>query len=422
MTDLRRTVDQGPEASSVAAMTGGSMLDFARSHLGWVLAACAFVAAAVLTKPSFDSIDAEVMGQVANNILHHGTPMVKLQLPAYQVREFHLGTYSKYGLGMSLVWVPFLALDDALGLSQLRLVTLVGPLLLAATVLVMFSLAITLGATRRQAAIVTMAIAFGTFLFTYGTTYFSESAVALTVAVALLGLSRLGSSITWAGAIGGASGLSVLFRTDSLVLVALPVACAMVALSPTRRQVAVATIVALPPLGLWGWYNVVRFGSLFSLGYRTDPGFTHPFGNGLVALLISPGKGIIWFAPVLILTLWSIAGAYRRWPTLTVLAIVLICSRFLFFASWWAWDGGLSFGPRFIVPALPAFAIPMTALVIDRGRNLWFVRIGAGLVVFGALMALLGAISFGSWGTNAPAGSWRSNPIVIVVQAHLHHQ
>lgn len=400
---------------------GSSLLSFAKSHTGYVLAACAFIGAAVLTKPSFDSIDANVMGQVANGLLHHGTPMVKLQFPAYQIREFALGTYSKYGLGMSLLWVPFLGLEQALGISHLRLVAFVGPLLIAATTLVIFSLAGTLGATRRQAAIVTIAIIFGTFLFSYGTTYFSEPAVALCIAVALLGLARLGGSVGWAAAVGGAVGLSVLFRTDSLLLVAIPVGGAMLALRPPLRHLVVAVAVAIPPMALWGWYDVARYGSVFSLGYQNDPGFTHPFGDGLVSLLVSPGKGIIWFAPVLILTLWSIRGAYRRWPILTILSVVLIGSRFLFYASWWAWDGGLSFGPRLIVPALPAFAIPMTALVIERGTNPRFVRIGGGLVVFGALMALLGAISFGSWGTNAPAGSWRSNPIVIVVQAHLHH-
>jgi len=406
---------------AVAALSS-SLLNFARSHIDWVLAAGAFVGTAVLTerKASFDSIDAYVMGQVARGVLHHGTPMVRLHLPAHQIREFHLGTYSKYGLGMSLLWVPFLALDEALGFSRPHLVALVGPLLLAATVLVMFSLAIRLGATRRQAAAITVAIAFCTFLFTYGKTYFSETAVALCIAVALLGLARLGTSVGWAAAVGGAVGLSVLFRTDSLLLVLIPVGVAMLALRPPIRHLAVAAAVAFPPLALWGWYNVARFGSVFSLGYKNDPGFTHSFVDGLIGLLVSPGKGIIWFAPVLILTLWSIRGAYRRWPILAVLAIVLICSRFLFYAAWWKWDGGLSFGPRFIVPALPAFVIPMTALVIERGRDPRFVRIGAGLAVIGAFMALLGAVSFGSWGTDVPAGSWRSNPIVIVVQKHVH--
>ncbi len=395
-----------------------------RSHLGWVLAGSTFLVAAALARPTFDSIDADTMGQVANGILHHGTPLVKLTFSHSVLQEFHLehAKFSNYGLGMSLLWVPFLALEQAFGLPHLTLVALVGPLLLAATVLMMFTLATTLGASRRQAAVVTVVIAFGTFLFTYGTTYYSEPAVALCIAAALLGLARLRQSIGWSALVGVAVGCSVLFRTDSIVMVAVPVGCALLALRPPLGHLGIAAAASAPPLALWGWYNVARFGSLFSFGYASSgQGFTHSFPDGLVGLLISPGKGLIWFAPVAILSLWSLRGAYRRWPVLTVLAIVLIAARFLFYASWYGWDGGLSFGPRFILPALPAFAIPMTAFVLERGRDKRFVWLGAACVVFGALMALVGAISFGSWGTNAPAGSWRSNPIVIVARAHLHH-
>jgi hypothetical protein len=406
----------GPARSAV-----GSVARLAERHVGWVLAACAFLVAAALTRPDFDSVDAQSMGQVAEGILHHGTPLVALHLPGHEMQEFHItGKYSSYGLGMSVLWVPFLALEQALGLPVLRLVALVSPLLLAATVLVMFTLSTTLGATRRRACAVTVALGFGTFLLTYGTTYYSEPAVALCVAVGLLGLARLDRSALWAGWVGGAIGFSVILRTDSLPTVALPIGCALLVLRPPRRHLATAGVVALPLLVAWGWYNVARFGSLTSLGYTSSgQGFNHSFVDGLVGLLVSPGKGIVWFAPILILTLWSMAGAYRRWPVLSVLALALIASRFLLYASWWGWDGGLSFGPRFIEPAIPAFTVLLTALVLDRGRDARFVRWGAALVTLGATVALVGSFSFGSWGTDAPAGSWKSNPVVIVVRAHL---
>jgi len=36
--------------------------------------------------------------------------------------------------------------------------------------------------------------------------------------------------------------------------------------------------------------------------------------------------------------------------------VVLFVVRLLFYARWWAWYGGNSWGPRFLVPVLPAFA------------------------------------------------------------------
>jgi hypothetical protein len=409
------------DIGTVARERRGGFIGFLESHLQWFLAGGAFVVAAGLSKPSFDSIDATVMGQVANGILHHGTPLVKLDLPRNVLRQFHLtGQRSNYGLGMSLLWVPFLEAERILGLQPLQVVEFVAPMLLAATILVMFKFSVALGANQLQAAIVTGAICLGTFFFTYGTTYYSEPAVALCVAVGLLALARRGTSGAWAIWVGAAAGLSVLFRTDSLLLIALPLGIAVVATRPPARHLAMAAAASLPFLALWAWYDEARFGSVFSLGYTNHgQGFTHPFFDGFIGQFVSPGKGIIWFAPVLLLSLWSFRSAYQRWPALTMLVIVLIAARFFFYASWWAWDGAFSFGPRFLVPALPGLAVPMTALVMTRGRDRHFVRAGIVLVLFGAMMALIGAISTGSWGTNAPAGSWRSNPIVIVVRHHL---
>jgi hypothetical protein len=393
-----------------------------RLRVDWLLAVVAFAAAAVLVHPRYDSIDAATMGQVAENILHHGTPLVRLDFPASVIRTFRLGTpYASYGLGMSLVWVPFLAVAQLAGLSPLALVALVGPLLLGLTAFAIYGLSEALGASRRQATMVTVALVYGTFLFTYGTTYYSEPAVACCVAWALLALVRLDGSWRWGAVLGFCLGFSVLVRTDSAPLVLLPFVVALAVRRTPRRTWMLVIAGALPELVVWAWYDLARYGSLFSSGYsNTGQGFTHPFGDGLVGLLVSPGKGFVWFAPVVILAVMATAASWRRWPLPTLLAWVLVVGRILFYSSWWAWDGGLSFGPRFLVPAVPALGVMLTSWVMDSDRNRRRMALALGLVVIGSLLALLGAVSFGSWGTNAPAGSWHSAPVVIVLNAHLH--
>ena len=243
--------------------------------------------------------------------------------------------------------------------------------------------------------------------------------MALCVGVALLSLVRLRRSLGWAVLLGAALGFSVLLRTDSLLLVALPVACALLAMRPSIRFVLITALASMPFLVPWAWYDDLRYGSPVSLTSSGDVGsFTHPFLDGFVSLLVSPGKGLLWFAPILLLSLWGLRSAYRCWPILTILAVVLIGSRVLFFASWFDWAGGLSFGPRFILPAVPAFTVPMTALVMTQTRRGLLARFGVPLVAIGAVVALVGSVSFGSWGTNAPPASWRSNPVVIVIRAH----
>ncbi len=375
------------------------MLQWAR----WIIAAVAFAGAGVLSTPDTDSVDADIMRQAAVGILDEGTPVVSVT--AANVPE---GSYSQYGLGMTLLMVPPLAAERALGLQTLRLVALVNPLLLAVIALAVFDLARVLGATHKRAAIVTSALAFGTFLFTYGTTYYSEPAVATCVAVALVSLARKRAG--WV--IGAVAGAAVLLRVDSLVLVGLPLALAYLATRPPTRQLAYAALAASPSLALTAWWNHARYGSPFKQGYTG--GFPHPFADGVTGLTISPGKGLLFYAPVVAVALVGVVAAYKRWPLLTTTAVVLVLARLAFYAKWWAWEGGLSFGPRFLIPAMPALAVPLAAIVQRR----WAPRAITVTAVAGGLVAVLGAVSFGTWGEEDPPSDWRAHPVAIFLRHH----
>src|SRR5262249_48644576 len=45
----------------------------------------------------------------------------------------------------------------------------------------------------------------------------------------------------------------------------------------------------------------------------------------------------------------------------------LIAAQVVVYGSWWAWDGGQSLGPRFLVPAIPLAALLVTP-VLERAR------------------------------------------------------
>ncbi|HYI15114.1 MAG TPA: hypothetical protein VEX37_06965, partial [Thermomicrobiales bacterium] len=58
------------------------------------------------------------------------------------------------------------------------------------------------------------------------------------------------------------------------------------------------------PVALWlagiGAYNWVRFENVLETGYGDEASeFTEPFLTGLTGLLISPGKGLLWYSPAL---------------------------------------------------------------------------------------------------------------------------
>jgi hypothetical protein len=142
-----------------------------------------------------------------------------------------------------------------------------------------------------------------------------------------------------------------------------------------RRPAAAAWLVlgAAPPLALLAGYHWLAFGAPWLPGYaRLTPGSAFAAGQaagffgvgwpGLgvaVELLVGLKRGLLTHAPWLAL---SLAGAlllprWGRWFPEALCAIA-VCLGLLAVNSGYAfWDGGASWGPRHLVPALPFLAL-----------------------------------------------------------------
>lgn len=137
-------------------------------------------------------------------------------------------------------------------------------------------------------------------------------------------------------------------------------------------------------------YNWVRFGSPLTSGYRfaDGEGFIHPIGIGFAALLISPWRGLFFYNPVLLLSLPGWLRLRREQPRLAWISLSLSLTITLSFASWWSWHGGIGWGPRFLIPALPLFSLCLAPLIksAKTQRRLW--------LPIGVLVAVSGLIQF----------------------------
>ena len=123
----------------------------------------------------------------------------------------------------------------------------------------------------------------------------------------------------------------------------------------------------------------IRLGS-FSLGgygnyvhpahtvmpYSGEPGFSYPFFFGLLSILFSFGKGLFFFAPGLLLPVRGLISRIRASSKIELYAMYLLWISFLVglvlvYSQWWAWYGGVSWGPRFFLFAsIPAsFALAL---------------------------------------------------------------
>jgi hypothetical protein len=168
----------------------------------------------------------------------------------------------------------------------------------------------------------------------------------------------------------------VLFRLDSLITIVplgLVVPC-VVPWSTLKRKmwtsVAALFIPFLLVMAWTGWYNNLRYGAPLTGGYPGQ-GFTNPILWGLDLLVISPGKGLFWYAPAAILGVVGVRESWRREHWLTTALIALFLGRILFYARWNSPEGGVGWGPRFMLP-IYALAMISAALwlddVLDRPR------------------------------------------------------
>lgn len=134
-----------------------------------------------------------------------------------------------------------------------------------------------------------------------------------------------------------------------------------------RYTLAIIVTVALIMLESW-----IRHGSLFDTGYTNThgsrtimpysgrPGFSNPFFFGLLSQLFSFGKGIFFFAPGLLLPIRKTLLKVQEATKVNVFTIYLLWISFLVglllvYSSWWAWNGGWFWGPRFLlIASIPA--------------------------------------------------------------------
>ena len=228
-----------------------------------------------------------------------------------------------------------------------------------------------------------LVLAFASFLTSglrgYGAEVFSATLIALGI-VALATGRRVGG---WSAIVVAVANTPPALA--GLVLVSL---AELVRTRRVRTLLPVAAAALLIMAEDWA-----RRGGPFDTGYAGDhgvvnllpysgrPGFSYPLVFGVVSILFSFGRGLIFFMPGLLL--WF--GARTRklaadCRSTVVLLLLFVAGLVLVYAKWWAWYGGLVWGPRFFTFA----AVPASLLIAVRLRHA-----GASLVADGVTLAVL---------------------------------
>ena len=336
-------------------------------------------------------------------------------LPSEDPTKHHF-PYSHYGIGMPLVLLPLYLLQRALHIAPHLLESLASPLLLAPTGALLYLAGRELRWSRRLS--VAGALAFGalTQALQISQEAWSEPGVALAVALVVLGMLRWRSGrVSGPWLVGSGLGVGLLFRSDSALLLGAAVAL-LPAFVPWRRLLSERrawlglVLPVLPVLAWTAWYSLRRDGTLVPAVYGGS--FTTPFATGFYGLVLSPGKGLFAYNPFLLLAIPGAVALGRRDRAAAALLVWVMLDRALLYARWSDWAGGVSWGPRFLMPAVGPLAM-LAVYGVSRiaqlrpALRLPAVAAVATLVLAGAAVSVASVwVNYGSserWVTEIPA-------------------
>lgn len=314
----------------------------------------------------------------------------------YTLRALDGRSYSKYGIGLPLYFVPLVAVGRGLAsVTGLPSAELSGFLISFANIpfallaLVLFALLLRLlGVTKGYTQLLTVGLGLGSLCWQYAGYDFSEAMQMGLLLLAVYGVIR--GTTRWM--IAGSLGLAGLILIKLVHAVLLPIFLGyLLARSgeSTWRQTRKAVLFTssgILALGLIASLNFVRFGSLLESGYGSEAHqfFPSQMWHTIPKLLGSPDKGLFIFCPVVFLGVFGWRAFARQHPCETILCGAIVVSNLILAGAWHSWEGGWSWGPRLLVPTIPLWLLPAAFWLDQRPPRAWFAV--ATLVILSSIM------------------------------------
>lgn len=269
-------------------------------------------------------------------------------------------------------------------------------LLTALTGVLLFSLCRKLGAGKRSSVLIALAFGLGTWAWPHAQTGFSEPGTAMLLTGTMLALANWWEK---QGAVAAAltgllAGCTVLTRASAVLFVPIIMMSGASVAVRWRQGLAKAAwfcVGGVLPGVVFAVNAWLRFGSPVSSGYPSMK-FNTPLYEGLYGLVMSPGKGVIFYAPILIVVIFAARQAYLRHRRYTITLGLVLAAHLVVYARFEVWSGENAYGPRYLVPVL-AVSVAMLAVVVDTGRH-WYRGARLAAIVGFLVPGLLGSTMY----------------------------
>jgi hypothetical protein len=325
---------------------------------------------------TFVTLDGLVRLEVVSRIMSES----RLDVPARFGAGFALrGTdgkfYDPHELGHALFSVPFYFVGQSAGNPKFFL-SLLNPLALALTAVIFYRLSLAVGYSLSTSVTLTLILALCTQLWPESKSPFDHSLETLFCLLAFYNAYQHCKTGTNSSLIasGYFMGLALMTRTTS-VLCGFSLCLLITAEArQTRRGKGLARILRkvgpfllglLPGLAVALGYNAFRFGSVLTTGYarwsqfhQVDL-FSYPMWKGLLGLLLSPGKGLLLYCPIVVMSILAYKRFFVRKKGLALVLISLVFPYLMFLSTYVAWHGDFAWGPRYLTVLLPFLILPL---------------------------------------------------------------
>jgi hypothetical protein len=341
------------------------------------------------------STDEETMLAASRSLVERGTWAINPSDGWVHVEGADGRHYSVFGPGQSFAAVPWVAAGlvaggffpkDQAGFPLRLILASYNAFIAAGICGLLAATGMALGYARRASLFLGGTLAFATFLWPHSRTFFAEPVVALCLFASFYLIIKTHQAIPGSrprpSTLMLLSGVlfAVALHAKVQYAVALPAFLLYLAIKDRQMRMVDGALhlqyppkpkiliwlgglaVGLVPLFIYNW---AIFGNPLQTGYSGDTGalFKTPIYEGVFGLLLSPGKGLIWYALPVLLALVGLSRFARKHHAEAVLMLAMSVTMVSFFGMFHLWWGGGSWGPRFLIPLLPFALLPALPVI-----------------------------------------------------------
>lgn len=323
----------------------------------------------ILISPGrIDFIDGQWRFDVAYSLFHSGSvALTDPELLQWGLPGVNGHRFAPYALSGSLIATPFIYLAEFLlpnnrDLAQFFF-AMTSPLMGALTLSTLYKIYRNLGASSLSSLFWVWVLGFATLFLPLSTSVFDQVQNAYFVLVSFYAAydANRRNSI-WSAAIGSVA-FVILINFKEAYVILWPGLIWATGLNWLRRDVirqirnskVIQIFILGGFIGIAGCliFNLIRFAHPFPPASLKHPPLLGNFFIGLAGLTISPGKGLLWYSPAILLAVYgwrtflSIAPILAQGVLIALGSWTVLIASLTFFGGDWCW------GPRYWVPMLP---------------------------------------------------------------------